>query len=300
MDGSEGSVAGMRVTYDYRQNKAGEKYSVFLARAADGVLTPKSFQDRLLEAIRFCTATMATPVMSETIIDNVKVIELAKSRPLNNGLVHAPLFHPGFDKDFYKLFACYFNYACANTNGKEFAPISSKLGGLFTLKGVWLDTVVLLLGVAVESVLSEDKFKEIGKPKNGLIGDINTLIDMVHKVPVEGTLITRVINAVSNMKSNSAADKLHALIEAGALEEDDRKAWKRLRNSSAHGTFEIDPEKLQQVIDDVYRLTTLIYKLVFMLIGYTGKYSNCAARGWHVDQFDVETYQAALEANLSP
>lgn len=203
----------------------------------------------------------------------------------------------GIDGDFYMLFECYFKYACANADGKDFAPLSSKLGGLFTLKGVWLDTIVLLLGVAVEGVLSEEVFKNIGRPKKGLLADIKTLVDMVKLSLVEESLIKRVVNAVGNMKSNSAADKLHALTEVGALEDEDSKAWKRLRHASAHGTFEIDPEEMQRLFDDVFRLTTIIHKLVFLRIGYCGKYSNRAARGWRVDRFDSATYLAALEAN---
>ncbi len=296
---SQGGVSGFQVSYDARKSMPGERYSEFFARAPEGIQAPPLFQDRMLEAIRFCTATMATPVMSETVSNNVKVIELAKSRPLNNGLVHAPVSTSkhGIDVDFYKLFECYFNYACDNAKGKDYAPLSSKLGGLFTLKGVWLDTIVLLLGVAVEGVLSEEVFKSIGKPKKGLLEDIKTLVDMVTIAPVEESLVTRVVNAMGNMKSNSAADKLHALIKVGALEEEDRVAWKRLRNASAHGTFEIDPEKMQLLLDDVFRLTTIIYKLVFLRIGYCGKYSNRAARGWRVDRFDAATYLAALETN---
>lgn len=108
-EGSKGSVSGMHVSYDARRNMPGEKYSEFFARASDGTSVPPNFQDRLLEALRFCTATMAAPVMSETLLDNVKVIELAKSRPLNNsGIVHAPIScsRPDFSQDFYKLFEC--------------------------------------------------------------------------------------------------------------------------------------------------------------------------------------------------
>lgn len=297
--GSQGVVAGFEVSYDDRKDMPGERYSEFFARAPEGVPTPPLFQDRMLEAVRFCTATMAMPVMSETVTGNVKVIELTKSRPLNKGLVHVPVSVSGSGyevaDDFYKLFECYFNYACANAEGKDFAPLSSKLGGLFTLKDVWLDTIILLLAVTVEGVLSEDVFKSIGKPKNGILEEIQKLVDVVKRAPVEESLITRVRNALGNMKSSSAADKLHALIKAGALEEEDRKAWKKRRNSSAHGTFKIDPEEMQHLIDDVFRLTTIIYKLVFLRIGYCGKYSNRAARGWPIQRFDAATYWAALE-----
>jgi hypothetical protein len=60
-EGSKGSVSGMHVSYDARRNMPGEKYSEFFARASDGTSVPPNFQDRLLEALRFCTATMAAP-----------------------------------------------------------------------------------------------------------------------------------------------------------------------------------------------------------------------------------------------
>ncbi len=158
LEGSKGLVAGIGVTYDKRKNRPGERYSEFIAVVPKGITAVASFEDRMLEAIRFCTATMAAPVMSETVFEGVKILELSKSRPLNNsGLVHAPIStsRPDSAQDFYRLFECYFSYACANAKGKDFAPLSSKLGGIFTLKGVWLDTIALLLSVAVEGILKE-------------------------------------------------------------------------------------------------------------------------------------------------
>lgn len=295
---STGSVAGMNISYEKRKNAPGERYSEFVALIPEGTTVAASFQDRMLEAIRFSTATMATPVMIETVSQGVKTIELAKSRPLNNsGMVHAPVStsRPDSARDFYKLFECYFLYACANANGKEFAPLSSKLGGIFTLKGVWLDTIALLLGVAVEGILKEDKFKDIAKQEATLLGDIKKLIEHINIAPIGADLVTRVVGAVQGMSTASASDKLHALVQSGALEDEDRKAWKRIRNKSAHGSFEVTPKQMQSVLDDVFRLTTLIYKLVFLLIGYSGSYSNRAPRGWRDDQFDASVYWNALK-----
>ncbi len=302
IEGSKGWVAGMKVSYDKRKNVQGERYSEFVAVAQEGHSLPLNFQDRLLEAVRFCTATMALPVMTETVLDGLRTIELAQSRPLNdNSMVHAPIStsRPDAASDFYKLFECYFEYACANGAGKEFAPISSKLGGIFTLKGVWLDTIVLLLGVAVEAILNESKIKGVVEHEASLADDIPKLIEAISTAQVGTSLAKRAIGAVSTMSSASAADKLNALVKVGALEEDDRKAWGRLRNKAAHGSFAVDPKKMQKVLDDVFRLTTLIYKLVFLLIGYSGKYSNRAPRGWREDQFDAPTYWKALETRLA-
>lgn len=296
-DASVGAIAGLKLTFDPRKNIPGEKFSEFFAKTVVDELQPLGFQDRLLESIRFCTATMTTPVMSETVNNKIRMVELSKARLPNKGIVNAPLSRLENSDDFYRLFECYFKYACENADGKDFAPISAKLGGLFTLKGVWLDTIVLLVGVAIEGLLSEDQFKKMGKPKKNLLDEIKKMIDLVKLAPVGERLKTRVINAVGGMKSNSASDRLHALVEAGVLNEEDHKTWKTLRNSSAHGSFEVAPEKMQKLLDDVYRLTTLIYKLVFMRIGYSGKYSNYAERGWNVAEFQSNVYQAQLDAN---
>ena len=302
VEGSKGAVAGMRISYDKRKNAPGERYSEFVVTVPKGVSVAASFQDRMLEAIRFCTATMATPVMSETVIEGVRTIELAKSRPLNNsGIVHAPVstVRPDSARDFYMLFECYFIYACSNAKGKEFAPISSKIGGLFTLKGVWIDTIALLLGVAVEGILKEDKFKDIVKQETTLWGEIEKLIEHISGAPIGASLISRVVGAAQGMSSTSASDKLHALFQSGALEEEDRKAWKRIRNKSAHGSFEVNPKQMQSVLDDVFRLTTLVYKLVFLLIGYSGSYFNRAPGRWRDDQFDASAYWLALKTGSS-
>lgn len=297
IEGSKGMLAGMSVSYDKRKYEPGERYSEFVAVAPEEHSLPMDFQDRILEAIRFCTASMSSPVMSETAFDGKRTLELSKSRPLNNsGMVHAPIStsRPDSAQDFYKLLECYFLYACANAKGKEFAPISSKLGGIFTLKGVWLDTIALLLGVAVEGVLKEEMFKDIVKMESTLLGDIQKMLEHLKSAPVGESFVARLAGAIKGMSSTSASDRLHALIQAGALEEEDRKAWKRIRNKTAHGSFEIDSGKLQQVLDDIFRLTTLIYKLVFMLIGYSGSYSNRAPRGWRDDKFDSVACWTAL------
>ena len=294
---SAGELGELLVTFNPREDKAGAKFAELYSESQRGITPPIHFQERLLEAVRFCTATLATPVMSETVHGNVRTIELSKARPLNAGLIEEPLEPRGNNGDFYTLMACYYKYACANAVGREYAPLSAKLGGLFTLKGVWIDTIALLVTVAVESLLGDELFKKLGKPNKGLVAEIEKLFSWVKNAAIDGKLIERALSALGSMKSNRAADKLFALVDAGAIYEADRKAWVRLRNPAAHGSFEIDPLELQTLLDDIYRLSTLIYKLVFIIIGYSGKYSDRSTHGWPIEVFDLSTYLANIEAN---
>lgn len=219
-----------------------------------------------------------------------------KARPLNNtDIVHPPVTASKSAEDFYRLMECYFNYVCANAEDKKFAPLSSKLGGLFTLKGVWLDTVILLICVVVEAVLAEERFKCIAAQNSETVDAIGILIDAVKAAGVDEKIRSRAVTSISNLKSVSAADKLNSLTLVGAIEKEDLTNWKKRRNKAAHGTFVLDSKEIQHALDDVFRLTTLVYKLVFLLIGYSGKYSNRTARGWRDDEFEAQGYWAALE-----
>ena len=284
---SSGDLGGVSVTFNPREGNAGKVFYELYSESQLSDAPPIHFQERLIEAVRFCTATLAAPVMSETVHGNVRTIELSKARTLNTGLVKEPLDSRGNEEDFYRLMACYYKYSCKNANGRDFAPLSAKLGGLFTLKGVWLDTIALLVAVAVESLLGDEPFKTLGKPDKGLLSEIEKLFAWVKAATIDVKLIGRALSSMGSMKSTRAADKLNALVELGAIHEMDRKAWKDLRNPAAHGSFEIDPLQLQKLLDDIYRLITLIYKLIFIKIGYEGKYSDRSTHGWPIVEFNL-------------
>lgn len=291
---SVGAVDCMEVSYyRIRADEAGNSYE-FAAVAQEGKELPSDFHARLLEAIQFCVAKHAWPIMEEVIQGGKQIITLSKSRPFNNGLVSAPL--PSYAAgDFYRLMECFYRYSCSEANGADAAPLSRKIGGLFTLKGVWIDTIALLLSVSVESILQDPIFKNLGKPNKGLKVLIDELFDWVRKAPIDNGLIERATSAMGTMKSNRAVDKMFVLAEAGVIDVEEIKAWKALRNPTAHGSFEIDPAKLQDLLDNVYKLVAMIYKLAFFRVGYTGKFSNYAARGWHEALFDAADCKARLD-----
>lgn len=293
---SEGDVGGLRILFDGIGNRVDRRYSEFVARGKVGASMPPGFEDRLLEAIRFCTATMATPVMSQVGCDGTKVLELIQSRELNKGLVEPPISPRNHGEHFYRLFSCYYQYAHKHAVGKDYAPLSSKIGGLFALKGVWVETVVLLLSVAVERLLNEDEFARLGKPAVEVRAEVDKVLSAAAGLELSESMSKRVQGALNGFKTNSPADRLNALINAGVLVEDDRKSWKKSRNSSAHGSFEIAPQELQKVIDDAFRLLTMIYKMAFFCIGYSGPYTNYSIRNWPTHEFDLAAYRAALAA----
>jgi hypothetical protein len=295
---SSGVIDGLDVSY-YRvgADKAGNSYEL-TAVAQSGNQPSADFHARLLEAVQFCVAKHAWPVMLEVIHGGKQTITLSKSRSFNNGIVSSPL--PSYAwEDFYRLMECYYRYACAEVKGADAPPLSKKIGGLFTLKGVWIDTIALLLSVSVESILKDSVYDDLGKPGEGLMAMLKKLFEWVQQAPVDKDLIGRATSSMGTMKSNRAIDKMYVLAKAGVIDVEEIKAWKSLRNPTAHGSFELDPSKLQDLLDNVYRLIAMIYKLAFFRIGYQGKYSNYALRGWGEAFFDAAAYKKKLQ-ELAP
>lgn len=292
--GSSAQVAGFEFSYyPVAVDKHGKAHEI-VGVGEPGVEHPQDFGARLLESVQFCTARFARPIMSEIIHMDHSVLTLAKSTPYNNGLVLAPLPNHA-TQDFFQLMACYYVYACAEGKETDPAPLMRKIVGLFTLKGVWLDTIALLLSVSVESILNDPTYSKLGKPDKCALDRIEKLFEWVGKAPVGEKLVQRATSAIGNMKSNRAVDKMFTLAKAGVIEDDELKAWKALRNPSAHGSFEPDPSKLQELLDNIYRLVAMIYKLAFFKIGYTGLYLNFAARGWRITKFDAADCRAKLD-----
>ena len=79
------------------------------------------------------------------------------------------------------------------------------------------------------------------------------------------------------------------LQEAGAITGEEIQSWKKLRHPSAHGGLDIQNQQMQELVDHMHHVTTMIYKIVFLSIGYRGYYSNVAIRGWSTEFFDAPT-----------
>jgi hypothetical protein len=162
---SRGLVDGMSVTFDPGTRKVGVRYAELYAEAKPKVSLPVGFQDRLVEAVSFVTAALPTWVMTETEQGGIRTVELFKTRPSNSSqIVRGPWMSAvdRNDEHFYSMLASYYKYSCVNSNGTDHASLSGAIGKLYSLKNVWLDTVALIVSVAVETILSESKFENLG------------------------------------------------------------------------------------------------------------------------------------------
>ncbi|BAZ68716.1 hypothetical protein NIES4106_34820 [Fischerella sp. NIES-4106] len=81
------------------------------------------------------------------------------------------------------------------------------------------------------------------------------------------------------MKSVRAKDRLRNLIDKGLLDKKLVDAWNKVRNKTAHG-YVLEPEKFVENQKLSNQVTVLFNHLVFLAIGYLGKYTDYSEDGW--------------------
>ena len=89
-------------------------------------------------------------------------------------------------------------------------------------------------------------------------------------------------------------DTLRLLQNVGAVTQEEVNAWNELRNPTAHGSWEPKDDTMQVHFDDLYKLVTLVYRLVFVRIGYGGRFNARNVKGWPVHEFKGKEAQSAL------
>lgn len=288
---SHGTAGGA----DFRYASFGDSqpYYELFAKPVDGVQLPQNFEYRVIEAVRFLSATTMSFSVCESVHSGTRSIEISKVLPLNTGIFPSPLrTQRDWAEDFYRLLDCYLRYAMSKVSGEEFAYLSLKMGGLYQLKGVSLDDIALLISVAIESI-AQKQFPNLGKATKAMLADLDAISENLDGLAFKETnTLTRAKSSLGGLKSSRAVDKLYELQRIDAIKEEEIAGWKKLRDSSAHGGLHVPREEIQNLLDSVYKASVLLNKLVFLSVGYSGKYIDYSTRGWPEANFASSAYVA--------
>lgn len=290
---AHGSAGGA----DFRYASFGDSqpYYELFAKPTDGVQLPPNFEYRVIEAVRFLSATTMSFSVCESVHGGIRSIEISQVSSLNTGIFPSPLItRRDWTEDFYKLLDCYLRYAISKVSGEEFAYLSLKMGGLYQLKGVSLDDIALLISVAIESIVQK-QFPTLGNATAATLADLKTISSSLDGLTFKAAnTLERAKSSLGSLKSSRAVDKLYELQRAGAIKEEEIAGWKKLRDSSAHGGLHVPSGEIQKLLDSVYKASVLLNKLVFISVGYSGKYIDYSTRGWPEANFDSSVYKALI------
>jgi hypothetical protein len=136
----------------------------------------------------------------------------------------------------------------------------------------------LVYSVAVESVLGLVRSPYEPDASAEVFAECrDRLLTVLGEDPAPEHVRKRLQGLLENASQVRPVDHLHALANAGAITPGLVRVWKRVRGATAHGGVPVDldksPEELVLLVEQV---ATLLYELVFHLIGYEGLYATYA------------------------
>lgn len=313
-DGSKGLLSNLDLTYIRRFRGDTVERSELSVHAVDGAVPPRHFDMRIEETMMFCSALLAQPVCTEVAHRTQRSIAFFKHRPARESLVRPPIQNHFADQDFYRLATAYYEHACKDGDGKRMSPLTRKIASLFDLSGATMAAVALSLAVAVEALAQTEKISGRLKATPEHLALVETITEAIMGLPELDDLARQFGEANRTPDKRSLRERLGALLSLlgaggrtidalrllngiGAVTKEEIKAWDKLRHPTAHGSWVPKEQLMQAHFDDLYKLLTLVYRLVFVHIGYDGKFDARNVRGWPVHEFKGKQAQAELNLN---
>ncbi|KQW51203.1 MULTISPECIES: hypothetical protein [unclassified Roseateles] len=310
-DGSKGRLANLELNYVRRFRDETVERGELTVHAVGGAIPPRHFDVRVEEAMMFCSALLAQPICTEVAHATLRSILFTKHRPVHASLVAPPIQDRFAEQDFYKLATAYYEHACKDGDVERMSQLTRKIGSLFDMSGASMAAIALSLAVAVEAlaqtgqlagrfratpehlaVVESIKTTVLKLPE---LDDLTKQFGEANKLPDKRPLPERLDAVLSLLSAGGRTiDALRLLKDVGAVTGEEIKAWSDLRNPTAHGSWEPKDDRMQIHFDDLYKLLTLAYRLMFVHIGYDGKFEARNVKGWPVAEFKGKGVQEAL------
>lgn len=262
---------------------------------------PDHLEKRVIEALQFVLARPLWWTVMQKWSDGVEEVRIRRQHAVvSNPRLQPPIkFHEyGGDVTHHvrKLFDNYLQYIISHPRDK-WHPLSARLHSVCEASGGSLDAEGLTLGVSVEGVLRSE-FSELGRPSEDTKKALQQFGKYLKAWDGDETVKRRIQGTVGAMYRPRAKDRMLALIECGAMTDEQLKAWEDLRHSSAHAERP-DSKPLQEFIQLCRMVTVLLYHLVFQAIGYEGMYTDYSADGWPLKEYSGSRTDNAKPASQS-
>ncbi|PMB19075.1 hypothetical protein [Fischerella thermalis] len=256
---------------------------------------PAFIETRVCEALQFVLSdfiTWSTLELNQSTQRTIRIRSLLNKNKKTK--LRPPIRFEKLDitKDIWKLYENYLQHILKDSE-RMLHPISGWIARIIEARTVCLESEMLTLSVAVESLLTIEPLKQLSEKEasldddsddeyNNLQSQISLIQSVIEPLSIDNSLRTRLTGFLGNIKSVSsvsAMDRLRNLVDKGLLDKKLVDAWKDVRNSAAHG-YVLEPEKFGKYHKLSNQVTVLFNHLVFLIIGYVGKYTDYREDGW--------------------
>ena len=250
---------------------------------------PVGLDLRIQEALAFITATTAVPACVSSSNDGQSRWEFRSTlRKTADAALPAPLSssHAEFLDHGWAVFDQYLQFVVARAAPNHWHPVTFHVHNAVASSANSLDAWAVGVSVAVEGLANLIEVPENPADKALIARLRGWLAQQMQDHPEFAALSQRVDGRVNTMSTPSIKDRLHHLAQMHGVNPDYAKAWGKLRNTHVHPRPDdlkaLDSDEFQKIIDRLFKVTTLMYELVFHLIGYTGPYQDFGSPGFPV------------------
>ncbi len=238
-------------------------------------LFPQKTIASLLGTISFMWGEKIEYEYIEYLYDDKKSIELFNSPNADNNKLNTPLVMKTHEhKDNYdKLFYKYFKFIDNEAN--KLIYIQNQI--IASNKTI-LEVYSLVLSTCIENLI-KNRFDMKDKKT---ITEVDSIITLVRKKNIEEKIKNRILGSLNSIRKSPkrAKDILNELLNNGVITKEQKKSWDKLRNSTAHGSYDFEVSDLLKLTNDVL---TLYYLIIFEIIGYKGEYVNYSKKNFPVE-----------------
>lgn len=257
-----------------------------LEAASSGPLPPR-FQKRVSEALQF---VLGRHLMWSLVVRTRRSARFvsfrSRVRPDHKPRLHPPIpltTHRYVDH-VWRLFRCYLAVIGSYT-GRGWHPISEQLYHVIEASDGSPDAFGLTLGSAVEGI-AQIAFGHLAKPPAALRSDVEAVRAHLRrwdgfaaKTASSETLRKRLDGLLGTILRPNVNEIFSKLLSDDLVDVRQIEAWKELRHPRAHGKL-TEPGEIEQQIYRADSVTTLMYRLIFTFVGYSGPFVDFGIRGW--------------------
>jgi hypothetical protein len=245
---------------------------------------PKNIDLRICEALQLITYTKLNWFFFYKFEGNKHYQRLNNYTSYNiiEGFTPPFQINSGASKPNWEMFKLYLDYIIDYPVLNKYHPISSLVNLIIQAEKLPIEARFQTICICVESITklefdlkiqSDQKLKE---EQEKIAEFINQNIDKKYWNRFQGLL--------AQLSNTRPIDKLYKLANDKFIEEELIKDWEELRHRTIHGE-RIQNEKLQEYLDKYYSTLILFYQLVFLKIGYVGKFTDYSRPGWPSKEF---------------
>jgi hypothetical protein len=242
---------------------------------------PDKLHDLVIAAFEFLAAKTVAPRVIEHHRRSTQTLRLLSPRPvsLRTRLRRPISAHHLRDYEMpWRLFSLYLAYLCSYS-GSGWHPCVLHLHNAIEASANSLDAARLELCVAVEGLAKLVSVPADEEQKKAIKKLTKAMKCILLRSGLNATVLgQRAEGLLSQLYIPRLKDQLEPLVRAGEIRPALIKAWSDLRNGAAHAAaFDIDnarPDETAKLLVGIDRVTTLMYEIIFHLIGYDEEYTD--------------------------